>query len=80
VPFVANATADAMTSAEAIGDELVFQLTHPVRWIQCVEYMAAEGVTAFIEIGAGRVLTGLIKRIAPGVETRNVNGAASLVA
>lgn len=79
VPLVANATAAAMTDANQIGDELVFQLTHPVRWVQCVEYMAANGVTTFTEIGPGKVLTGLIKRIAPGTEMRNINSAASLV-
>jgi len=80
VPFVANATADAMTNVDAIGDELVFQLMNPVRWVQCVEYMAAEGVTSFVEIGPGRVLSGLIKRIAPSAETRSINGVGSLVA
>jgi [acyl-carrier-protein] S-malonyltransferase len=78
VPFVANATANELTDAGAIADELVFQLTHPVRWVQCVEYMAARGVTSFIEIGPGRVLTGLIKRIASGAATRNINGVGSL--
>jgi len=80
IPFVANATADAMMDAEAIGNELVFQLMNPVRWVQCVEYMTSQGVTTFTEIGPGRVLSGLIKRIAPGVETRSINGAGSLVA
>jgi [acyl-carrier-protein] S-malonyltransferase len=78
IPFVANATADQMTDPEAIGDELVFQLMNPVRWVECVEYMSANGVTSFIEIGPGKVLTGLIKRIASGTETRNINGAAAL--
>jgi [acyl-carrier-protein] S-malonyltransferase len=78
VPFVANSTARPMTEPEEIGDELVYQLTHPVRWVQCVEYMAANGVTAVIEFGPGRVLTGLIKRIAPNVELRNINGASSI--
>jgi [acyl-carrier-protein] S-malonyltransferase len=78
VPLVANATAQPVSDPAAIGDELVYQLTHPVRWVQCVEYMAAQGVTTFVEIGPGKVLTGLIKRIASGSETRNINGAASL--
>jgi [acyl-carrier-protein] S-malonyltransferase len=67
-----------MTDPAAIGDELVFQLMNPVRWVQCVEYMSANGITAFVEIGPGKVLTGLIKRIASGAETRNINGAAAL--
>ncbi len=80
VPFVANSTAQPIADAAAIGDELVYQLTHPVRWVQCVEYMASEGVTTMIEFGPGRVLTGLIKRIAPSVTLRNINGTGSLSA
>jgi [acyl-carrier-protein] S-malonyltransferase len=78
VEFVANNIAAPITDPLAIADELVFQLTHPVRWVQCVEYMATEGVTEMIEIGPGRVLTGLIKRITPDVSLRNINGVASL--
>jgi len=78
VPVVANQSGRPMTEPAAIRAELLYQLTHPVRWVQCVEYMAAHGAAMFIEIGPGRVLTGLIKRIVQGVETRNINGAASL--
>jgi len=73
IPIVANDRAQPLQNAKEIGDELVFQLTHPVRWVQCVEYTVEQGVTRFVEIGPGRVLTGLIKRIAPGVEVRNIN-------
>jgi [acyl-carrier-protein] S-malonyltransferase len=78
VPFIANSTAAPMTDAAEIGAQLVYQLTHPVRWVQCVEAMRAAGVTEMIEIGPGRVLTGLIKRIAPDIALRNINGVASL--
>ncbi len=76
--FVANDRADVVSDPAAIRDELVYQLTHPVRWVQCVEYMAARGVTTFIEIGPGRVLAGLVKRIARDAELRNINGVASI--
>jgi len=79
VPFVANATGAAMTDPEEVRGELLYQLTHPVRWVQCVEYMASEGVETFVEIGPGRVLSGLNKRIVPAATTRNVSGAGSLV-
>lgn len=79
-PFVANDSARPLTDPAAIADELVYQLTHPVRWVACVEYMVAQGVTEFIEIGPGRVLTGLVKRIAPGVATRNIGGMEALEA
>lgn len=78
VPVVANDSARPISDPAAIGEELLYQLTHPVRWVQCVEYMVAHGATTFIEIGPGRVLTGLIKRIATGIETRNISGVASL--
>jgi [acyl-carrier-protein] S-malonyltransferase len=78
VPIVTNDRAMPTSDPDAIGRELVFQLTHPVRWVQCVESMAARGVSTFVEIGPGRVLTGLIKRIAPGVTLNNINGAGSL--
>lgn len=76
--IVTNDTASATSDAETIARELVFQLTHPVRWVQCVETLSDAGVTTFIEFGPGKVLTGLIKRIAPGAALRNINGAGAL--
>lgn len=78
IPVVANDRGAPITDPAEIRTELVYQLTHPVRWVQCVEYMAQHGVTEFIEIGPGRVLTGLIKRIAKDAQVRNINGVASL--
>jgi [acyl-carrier-protein] S-malonyltransferase len=78
IPVVANDRGEPITDPAAIREELVFQLTHPVRWVQCVEYMAQHGVTTYIEIGPGRVLTGLVKRIVKDSQTRNINGVASL--
>jgi [acyl-carrier-protein] S-malonyltransferase len=46
--------------------------------VACVEYLAGAGVSAVIEFGPGRVLTGLVKRISPGVELTNVNGMAAI--
>ena len=77
-PLIANASASELTDANDIREELVYQLTHPVRWVACVEYMAEAGVTDVVELGPGRVLTGLINRIAPGLALRNINGAESL--
>jgi [acyl-carrier-protein] S-malonyltransferase len=78
VPFVSNKTTTAMTAAHEITHALVYQLTHPVRWIECVQYLSSQGVTSIIEFGPGRVLTGLIKRIAPDITLRNINSAASI--
>ena len=68
VPLLANADARPIETAEACRTELVEHLTAGVDWIRIVERMAAAGVTTFVEIGPGRVLTGLIKRIAPDAE------------
>ena len=60
---MANVTARPLNSADDIRHEMVAQLTSSVRWIESVEYMAAQGVTRFVEIGPKEVLTGLVRRI-----------------
>ena len=64
-PLLANADAHPLTTGEACRAELVDHLTTGVDWVGAVEAMAAAGVTTFVEVGPGRVLTGLIKRIVP---------------
>ena len=66
VPVVANVEAAAITDPAAIRDALVRQVTGTVRWRESVAYMAAQGVESFYEVGSGKVLTGLVKRIAAG--------------
>ncbi len=66
VPVVANVTAAPLTDPAAIRDALVRQVTATVRWRESVAYMAGQGAERFYEIGSGKVLTGLVKRIAPG--------------
>jgi [acyl-carrier-protein] S-malonyltransferase len=63
VPVVANVTAEAVSAPDAIRKLLVTQVTGLVRWRESVEYMASQGVTCFVELGAGKVLTGMAKRI-----------------
>jgi [acyl-carrier-protein] S-malonyltransferase len=65
VPLIANADAHLLETAEACRAELVDHLTTGVDWVRAVETMAAAGVDTFIEVGPGKVLTNLIKRIAP---------------
>jgi [acyl-carrier-protein] S-malonyltransferase len=66
VPVVANVGAQPLTDPAEIVRSLVAQVTGTVRWRECVAYMAGQGVDAFYEVGAGKVLTGLVKRIAEG--------------
>ena len=66
VPLIANVTASAVTSPDEIRKLLVAQVTGTVRWRESVAAMNAQGVTRFIEVGSGKVLTGLLKRIAEG--------------
>ncbi len=61
-----------MATAEEIRTELVGQLTSSVLWTASIEAMIRAGVTRFVEIGPGAVLTGLVKRIAADAETANV--------
>jgi [acyl-carrier-protein] S-malonyltransferase len=66
VPVIANVLARPVTEPGDIVRHLVAQVTGTVRWRESVAYMADAGVTTFYEIGAGKVLTGLVKRIAAG--------------
>ncbi|MCC6888868.1 MAG: ACP S-malonyltransferase [Hyphomicrobiales bacterium] len=66
VPLVANVTAAAITDPQAIRRGLIEQVTGTVRWRESVAFMAASGITTFYEIGSGKVLSGLVKRIAEG--------------
>ena len=65
VPVYANVTAGPLTEPDAIRNALVTQVTGTVRWSESVAAMAEAGVDRFFELGAGKVLTGLVKRIAP---------------
>jgi len=72
VPVISNVTAEAVTSAEEIKKLLVRQIVSPVRWIESVEYMKAQGVDTFIECGPGAVLSGLIKKIDKNLKVINI--------
>ena len=78
-PIVANSTARPVVSSAEVKQELRQQLCAPVRWQRSIGFMLAQGVTDFIEIGPGRVLTGLVKRISAEVTTRNLSDVPSLV-
>ena len=72
VPVVANRLAQPITAPDDIRQALVDQVCGTVRWRESVRHMAAAGVTEFIEVGSGKVLAGLVKRIAPEASARSV--------
>lgn len=72
VPLVANVLATAVSDPQEIQSLLVKQVTGRVRWKSSVEWMVAQGVTEFWEIGAGKALSGMIRRIARDASSRNI--------
>jgi [acyl-carrier-protein] S-malonyltransferase len=78
VPLLANKDGRPIETAEECRTELVEHLTAGVDWVRAVERMTAAGITTFVEIGPGRVLTGLIKRIAPEAEVIAADDPGSL--
>jgi len=80
IPVVNNVDVEQADSAEAIKDALIRQLYSPVRWTETIEYFAAQGVTEVLELGAGKVLSGLIKRINKELSTSSITDSAALSA
>jgi len=80
VPVVSNVKASALSDPGEIVKALVAQVTGTVRWRELVAYMAQQGVTTFYEIGAGKVLSGLIKRIADGANATPIGTPAEVEA
>jgi [acyl-carrier-protein] S-malonyltransferase len=80
VPLVSNVKAFFVSDPVEIKALLVKQVTGTVRWRESVQFMAAEGITHFVEIGAGKVLNGLVKRIAEGVTAVAVGTSADIAA
>lgn len=80
VPVVANTTAQPFSTAEEIRSGILAQVCGCVYWQSSIEYMVNSGVSIFVEIGPGRVLTGLIKRITKDVEVVNISDVNNLSA
>ena len=78
IPIIANTTAQPITTAEQVKAELLRQFCHGVLWQRSIEYMINKGVTTFVEIGPGKVLSGLIKRINKSVSTLNIGAAEAI--
>ena len=80
VPVVANVLASANNDADAIAGLLVRQVTGSVRWRESVSYMSGEGVTEIYEIGAGKALSGMIRRIDREIACKAVNSPEDVAA
>ncbi len=78
IPIIANTTAQPLTTAEQVRTELITQLCNGVQWQRSIGYMVDNGVSTFIEIGPGRVLSGLIKRINKNATTINIGDAEAI--
>ena len=78
VPIIANTTGQPLSTGEEVKAELLAQLCNSVQWQRSIEYMIDNGVSSFIEIGPGKVLSGLIRRINRDVETLNIGDAEAI--
>jgi len=78
IPIIANVTARPLTDVDSIKEELVKQLRNCIQWQRSVEYMMQGGVTTFYEIGPGRVLSGLLRRINSELQTFNISGTEDI--
>jgi [acyl-carrier-protein] S-malonyltransferase len=79
IPVYTNVTAEPVTRASEIRELLYQQLSSPVRWEESVKNMIRDGAGRFVEIGPGKVLQGLVKRIDPAVETAGVDKYADII-
>jgi [acyl-carrier-protein] S-malonyltransferase len=80
IPLITNVDAEAISTGDEARDSLVRQVTQPVRWLDSIHEMIESGVTIFVEVGPGKVLTGLLRQIDRSVRALNVEDAASLQA
>jgi len=78
IPVAANIDATLTTTGAAAREALIHQVTGAVRWVDCIQLLVAQGATHFIEVGPGRVLTGLMRQIDRNQKALNVEDSASL--
>jgi len=79
-PVVTNVDAEAVTKGDEARDALIRQVTQPVRWLDSIHEMIEAGVTVFVEVGPGKVLSGLLRQIDRSIRVFNVEDSASLEA
>jgi [acyl-carrier-protein] S-malonyltransferase len=78
VPIIANVAAEPMNDIDSIKEELIRQLRCCIQWQRSIEYIVYKGVNTFCEVGPGKVLSGLIKRINSEAQTFNISSADSV--
>ena len=78
MPVITNVDANAIERGEDVRDSLIRQVSNPVRWLESVEFLINQGVQTFVEIGPGKVLSGLVRQINRQVRCVNVEDTASL--
>ena len=78
MPVIGNVSGEALTSVAQIEQELMAQLTAPVRWTKSINEMLARGVDHFVEVGPGAVLTGLVRRVNKDAKVTNISDVATL--
>ena len=78
IPIISNMTATPLTQSTALRDELAQQLATPVQWVRTIEYLTSIGITTFFEIGPGRALAGMIKRIARHAKIINIGNVTEV--
>jgi [acyl-carrier-protein] S-malonyltransferase len=78
IPLLSNISATPISATDELREELSRQIVSPVQWTRSMTWLAERGVTTFVEIGAGQVLSGLIKRIVKGATTLSVGNAADV--
>ena len=78
IPVITNVDARAIRAGDKVRDSLVRQVSQPVRWLESVEFLISQGVKTFVEIGPGKVLSGLVRQIDRSVQCVNVEDEVSL--
>ncbi len=79
IPIIANCTGEPLTTAQSVKQELVAQISSCVQWKRSIDYIVGSGVSSFIEVGPGRALGGMVKRIERGARVTSVNDFDSII-
>jgi [acyl-carrier-protein] S-malonyltransferase len=77
-PLVSNASGEIVTTGDGVREALVAQIASPVLWVDCVHTLVENGCDAFLELGPGRTLSGLVRQIDPEVETFSADSPKKL--